>query len=141
VWFNPIIKWLLLSPLHNLVSKNMMLITYAGLKSGKVYMIPVNYIRNGDVLTTTSQKNRAWWRNLRGGAEVTLRVQGKDMKASVQVTEDDESVAKVLFVIFQDTPQLARYYNVGLTTQGQPIPEDVNKAAQKSVIITSTLSH
>lgn len=141
MWFNPFIRWLLLSPLHSLVSKNMMLITYAGRKSGKVYITPVNFSRNGDVLTTTSKKNRIWWRNLRGGAEVMLRVQGKDMKATTQVTEDDNSVARALLVIFHIDPQLARYYNVSFTSQGQPIHEDVNKAAQKTVIITSTLEH
>ena len=45
MWFNPMITWLLRSPLHGLVSKSIMLITYKGRKSSKEYTTPVNYLR------------------------------------------------------------------------------------------------
>ncbi len=141
MWFNSIIEWLLRSPLHGFVSKNMMLITFTGRKSGKVYTTPVNYIRNGDVLTTTSYKNRSWWRNLRGGAEVTLRIQGQDSKALAQVTEANEEVAAILLDVLRAAPQIARFYDVGLNADGQPNPENVREKAQKAVVITSRLQH
>jgi hypothetical protein len=74
MWFNPIMSWMLRSPLHSIVSKNMMLMTYTGRKSGKSYTTPMNYLEMNGGLYTNSYRDRAWWRNLRGGAEVTLRL-------------------------------------------------------------------
>jgi hypothetical protein len=67
MWYNSMMKWILRSPLHGLISKSTMLITYTGHKSGKLYTIPVNYVRDEDVLSVTSYRHRTWWRNLRGG--------------------------------------------------------------------------
>ena len=44
MWFNPIMRWLVSSPLHFLVSQSLMLMTYQGCKSGKSYTIPMNYL-------------------------------------------------------------------------------------------------
>jgi len=54
MWYNPIMKWILGSPLHRVVSKSTMLVTFTGRKSGKQYTIPVNYVREGDVFYVTS---------------------------------------------------------------------------------------
>lgn len=60
MWYNSIMKWILRSPLHGLINKSIMLITYTGRKSGKVYTIPVNYVRHGGLLSVTSYRHRTW---------------------------------------------------------------------------------
>jgi len=70
--YNPMMKALLRSPLHGMVSNGIMLITFHGRKSGKVHSTPVNYLREGNNITVFSRRDRVWWRNLRGGAEVTV---------------------------------------------------------------------
>jgi len=72
--YTSIVKPILRSPLHGLVSKNTMLITFSGRKSGKVYTTPVGYVRNDNDITVFSQRHSSWWRNLRGGASVTVRL-------------------------------------------------------------------
>jgi hypothetical protein len=60
----------------------------------------VNYVRDGDIITVISRRNRTWWRNLRGGAQVTVRVRGKDLKGVAEVVvEDKEAVAKALLAL------------------------------------------
>lgn len=98
MWFNPLMGCLLRSPFHGIVSKQMMLITYTGRKSGKTYTTPVNYVRAGDMFLTLSYQQRTWWRNLRGGAPVILRVQGQDYKALAEVCEPVEVVAENLLL-------------------------------------------
>ncbi|GAB4533133.1 MAG: nitroreductase/quinone reductase family protein [Anaerolineae bacterium] len=138
MWFNPIMEWLLKSPLHPLISSNTMLITYTGHKSGRLYTTPVNYLRDGDVFTTISYRQRVWWRNLRGGAPVTIRVQGKDLEAVADVVEDDETVAGHLAAYLQKAPRLARYFDVRINPHGQPDPDDVARAARERVIVHTT---
>ena len=67
--YNPIVILLLHSPLHSLMDKSTILITFTGRKSGKTYTIPVSYVRDGDTLMMISQREHSWWKNLRGGAQ------------------------------------------------------------------------
>ena len=74
---NVLVKFILRSPLHGLMSKNRMLLTYQGRKSGKVYTIPVSYFREGESIVCFTDSS--WWKNLRGGAPVRMRLSGRDV--------------------------------------------------------------
>jgi membrane protease YdiL (CAAX protease family) len=69
--YNPIVIWLLRSPMHSLMDKHTMLITVTGRKSGKFYTFPVSYIRDGETLQVISQRDRTWWKNLQGDADIS----------------------------------------------------------------------
>ncbi len=135
MWYNVMMKWILQSSLHGLLSNNTLLITVTGRKSGQPITTPVNYVRNGAVLSVTSYRHRTWWRNLRGGALATVRLQGKDIQASADVIEDDAGVANGLMAHLQKVPQYAKYFQVGLDSSGQPVAADVARAAQDRVVV------
>ena len=52
-------------PFTTPLSRNLMLISYTGRKSGKAYRQPVSYVRDGDVLLTPG--GGRWTLNLAGG--------------------------------------------------------------------------
>ena len=138
MWYNPIIALLLRSPLHGLLSSGIMLVTYTGRKSGKTISVPVNYVRDGDeeeLLWTTSLRKRSWWRNLRGGARVTLRLRGRKRWAIGTAIEDEIGVADALTRYLLQTPDFAKHFDVGLGDDRHPIHEDTLQAAQKRVMI------
>jgi deazaflavin-dependent oxidoreductase (nitroreductase family) len=135
MWYNGPVAWLLRSPLHGLASKNMMLLTYQGRKSGKTYSVPVNYVRDTDGFSVTSLRSRTWWRNLRGGAPVRVRWQGQELEVSARAIEDPEAVTAALAAYLKQVPGYARYFGVGLGTNGEPDAADVARAAQERVMI------
>ena len=143
MWFNPVMVWMLRSPLHGFISKNTMLMTYTGRKSGRVYTIPMNYVRvsdgDGEVFLTTSYRQRTWWRNLRGGSPVMIRVQGEDLSARAEVVEDDEGVITSLLMLFEAAPDMAHYFEIGIDANGKPRFEDVARAAEDRVIVCTRL--
>ena len=143
MWYNAIMAGLLRSPLHGLLSQSTMLMTYTGRKSGKVYSTPMNYVRTreagAEVILTTSYRQRTWWRNLRGGARVVVKVQGKDLKAQAEAIEDDPKVAEELGRFLQLVPSWAKYYQVKLDSDGKPNAADVAEAAKTRVIIRTRL--
>jgi len=143
MWYNAIMAGLLRSPLHGLPSQSTMLMTYPGRKSGKVYSTPMNYVRTreagAEVLLTTSYRQRTWWRNLCGGAQVVVKVQGKDLKAQAEAIEDDPKVAEALGRFLQLVPSWAKYYQVKLDSDGKPNAADVAEAAKTRVIIRTRL--
>ncbi len=104
---NPATITLLRSPLHGLFSKSTMVITVTGRKSGKTYAVPVNYIRDGNVLSVLSRPERTWWRNLRAqspgeGVPVKVLVEGKDLDGRAEVVSpDDPSIIPALQAYYQ----------------------------------------
>jgi deazaflavin-dependent oxidoreductase (nitroreductase family) len=140
MWYNPILTWLLRSPLHGLLSESTMLITVTGRKSGKEIILPVGYVDMGEELLTVSFRRRSWWRNLRGGAPVTVRLRGRNFQPYSMTIEDDEGVAKQLVAYFKKVPQYAKYLNVRLDEHGAPVTEDVLKSAKERVIILTRLT-
>lgn len=83
---NPAISALLRSPLHPLLSQVMISITFTGRKSGRRFTTPVAYSRQGKTLYVLA--NGPWWRNLRGGAPVTVWLQGIERCGRAFATDD-----------------------------------------------------
>jgi deazaflavin-dependent oxidoreductase (nitroreductase family) len=137
--FNPLMLWLLRSPLHPLVSGSLMAITYTGRKSGKTFTVPVNYLGSGGDLLTVSFAKRKWWRNLRGGAPVTLHLRGKDLPAHAESFDDFTVVSQGLAEIVRANPKYARFLKVKLDERGQPSMVDLDLAARERVFIRTKL--
>jgi len=135
VWFNPMMIWLLKSPLHGMISKGVMLVTVTGRKSGRSISTPTNYLRDGNTLWIVSWRERKWWRNLRGGANVRVLLAGKSVEGRGQVIEEEKAVAQSLFDYYRKVPKVAKYVQIGLDATGLPVSADCERAAQKMVVV------
>jgi len=127
-------KLVLRSSAHGMVSKTVLLITFTGRKSGKTYTTPVDYSQDGDQVTIFTHAN--WWKNLRNGAPVTLRLRGRELQGLAEpVAEDKQAVAAGLTAHLRKVPSDARYYGVTFDDHRSPRAEEVEKAAQTVVMI------
>ncbi len=135
MWFNPMMVWLLKSPLHGFISKGVMLVSVTGRKSGRMISTPTNYLRDGNTLWVISWRDRSWWKNLRGGAKVRVLLASKGVEGSGQVIEEEKAVAQSLFDYYRKVPQLAKYVQVHLDAANLPISADCERAAQKMVMV------
>ena len=135
MWFNPMMVWLLKSPLHGMISKGVMLVSVTGRKSGKMISTPTNYLRDGTTLWVISWRDRKWWRNLRGGAKVRVLLAGKSVEGCGQVIEDEVMVAHSLFDYYRRVPQYAKYVKIGMDTAGLPISADCERVASSIVMV------
>ena len=132
---NSFISWVLRSRAHGLLSGGMMLITVTGRKTGRQITTPVQYLPEGDVLWVISSRDRTWWRNLRGGAQVTLRLRGKDVRGRAEVLEEAQAVEKGFQVYFHLAPKSAKFCNVKLDAAGNPQADDIAALSQKRLLI------
>lgn len=139
MWYNVIIAGLLRSPLHGLLSKWMMLISVTGRNSGRLYTLPINYVRHGTVFYSVSFRQRTWWRNLVGGAPVTLLVQGQMLRGIGVATTNPQEIATHMLTLFQHAPQYARHFQVALGPDGTPNPDDLAHMAQEVVAIKTII--
>jgi deazaflavin-dependent oxidoreductase (nitroreductase family) len=131
---NKTMKFVLRSPVHGMVSKFTTLITFTGRKSGKTYTTPVSYSQFDDQVYVFTHAN--WWKNLCGGAPVTLCLQGQEHQGWAEpVAEDKNTIATRLAAHLRKVPSDAKYYNVTFDEGGNPKAEEVEKAVQTVVMI------
>ena len=128
LWLNSVMKFVLRSPLHGIVSDKIMLLTFTGRKSSKSYTIPVSYTQKDNTLAIFT--NHVWWRNLVDNAPVTLCLRGHLRKATVYLNTDDvEQIAPVLIIHLRDKPTDAPIHNVTYDDTGEPVAAEVRRAA------------
>ena len=84
---NPLVCWLLRSPLHILASGGLVLLTIRGTRSGREYTIPVGYQQDGDdlVVMVSHAHTKQWWRNFREPGPVRVRLRGRSRAAQACV--------------------------------------------------------
>jgi hypothetical protein len=140
MWFNPIMIWLLRSPFHKMVSGSTLLLTITGRKSGRVIEVPVNYIRDGKTLWVVSDRQRVWWRNLTGGAALSVTLARKTKSARGEVILHDKEVMHALTEYFKRSPILAKYLKVKIDREGNPDLAGLGAAAHTRVVIKITLN-
>jgi deazaflavin-dependent oxidoreductase (nitroreductase family) len=131
---NRAMKLVLRSPLHGMVSKTILLITFTGRKSGKTYTTPVSYSQSGDQLTLFT--HAGWWKNLPAGTTVSLRLRGRDLQGLTEpVVGDQQAIAAGLDAHLRQVPFDAKYYGVTFAEDHTPNPEEIARAAQNAVMI------
>ena len=91
---NPLMAALLRSPLHGRLSHSMLLLTFHGRKSGKRYTLPLGYVQHNDRIFVLTHS--PWWKNLRGGAAVLMRLQGRNVGGTASIVEDSALMAQVM---------------------------------------------
>ena len=131
---NNAMKFVLRSPVHKMVSKFTLLITFTGRKSGKTYTTPVSYSQFGDQVYIFT--HASWWKNLCGGAPVTLTIRGQEFKGWAEpVAEDKDAIATWLSTHLREVPSDAKYYSVTLDEQGNPKADEVKQAVHTVTMI------
>jgi deazaflavin-dependent oxidoreductase (nitroreductase family) len=122
------------SPVHGMVSKTILLITFTGRKSGMTYTTPVSYSQYDDQVYIFT--HAVWWKNLRSGPPVTLRLRGREFQGRAEpVAEDKQAIAARLIAHLRKVPSDARFYGVTFDDHRNPRAEEVEKAAQTVVMI------
>ncbi len=132
---NSLNKTILRSPLHPIMSKTTLLITFTGQKSGKPYTIPVNFSQTENQLVITSEKQRNWWRNLKTEPAVKVLLRGIEYAGHAVVLKNPEEVAEKLAIYLKSIPQAAQYFKIRLDANDIPLQDDLMIAASSRVII------
>lgn len=79
---NPLVSFVLRTPLHVLLSRSLLLLTVTGHRTGRRYSIPVGYQREGDrlVVMVSEAQSKQWWRNYREPRPVDLLLRGRERR-------------------------------------------------------------
>ena len=131
---NDFMGWVLRSPFHGMLSNGMMLITMTGQKTGKRFTFPVGYYEEGGHLWVITSRDRAWWKNLRGGANVDLLLKRKSVTASAELELDEKAVEERMYEYLRHVPQAAKPMKVRMEN-GKPSPQDIANTAKDRLFV------
>ena len=136
---NNFMSWVLRSPFHSVFSNGMMLITVTGCKTGKTYTTPVGYYQDDGYLWILTSRDRTWWRNLQGGADVNLLLKHKPMKGFAETEMDGKAVETCMAEYVRHIPQSAK--PLGIRVEDKiPNAEDVARIAKDRLFVKIKLN-
>jgi deazaflavin-dependent oxidoreductase (nitroreductase family) len=141
-FFNPVVRTVLRSPFHGLLSGHILLLTYTGRRSGRQYTLPVGYLRDGDALLIVSQHSelKRWWRNLRGDVPVAVLLRGQRVNARADVIEDPAAVAVEVERLIErlGAREASRQLYMSLDVAPPPTREQLAQALPGVVVVRIT---
>ena len=137
---NPLVVFILRSPLHFLASKNLIFITFQGRKSKKTFNIPVSYHREGIDLIALTLKQNLWWKNLKSikRTQITLLGNKEDVSLTI-VDQDTKFIKEKMRELIIEKPIDAFFAKVKLDNNRLPLEEDLEEASQKHIVLKFTL--
>lgn len=143
IW-NPIVRLLLRSPLHGMMSKSLMLITYTGKKSGKEYTLPVTYLEDGKTIYVMPgmPDKKVWWHNIDSNTPVKLTLRGIVVPARatrLEPQKDLKFISQILRMFIMRNPPVAALFNVRRAEDGSLNNEDMDRASEKIIMIRMDL--
>jgi deazaflavin-dependent oxidoreductase (nitroreductase family) len=94
-------------PFPTPLSRRLMLLTFTGRRTGRVYHQPVSYVPDGDTLLTPA--GGRWKLNLREGQPVRVRLRGRKVVARPQFVRDVDQVDRLLRWMMTVNPRAASF--------------------------------
>jgi hypothetical protein len=117
---NKVVRWVLRSRLHGLLSSWLMLATYTGRKSGKTYTTPVSYVKSGDGVVFFN--SHSWWHNFESRSPVTLRIKGHDLHGIALAVPDPYESEPVVRAYLEEKG-VRSAWTIGLKLKAKTMPD------------------
>lgn len=136
---NPLVAWVLRSPLHPLLDRGLLLLRVTGHRTGRQYWIPVGYQRDGGKITVLVSKapRKQWWRNYRvpGPADVLLRGRTLHGRAHV-IPTDSTAFQDAIERTFHRLPGLSRQFGIRYDRRTGLTPAQRQAVAANAAVVS-----
>jgi hypothetical protein len=103
-------------PFATPLSRRLMLISFTGRKTGKLYRQPVSYVQQDDTLLTPGGGKWKW--NL-DGQLVRIHLRGRDVLARPELVKDIEEIDQLLGVMSAANPSVNAFVGIPKGTDGR----------------------
>jgi deazaflavin-dependent oxidoreductase (nitroreductase family) len=138
----PAIRWSLRRGSGGPLARNLLLLRFRGRKSGVWRTTPVGYAREGDVVVIVTSPAYQWWKNIRDGAEVDVRLDGRWQLGRGRIVPpgDPGYDATVALQVRQRGPGVLRRFGVAVGDDGRVAPGDRESAAARAHLVRVELA-
>ena len=143
LWFliNPVVAFLARSPLHFLISHQVLVIQFKGRKSGKQYLVPVSYHEHESSYTCVTLRSNIWWRNLKEVSHTKIWLKGTLKNAQIDLEfNNDQIVESTLRDLVTNNRVDAYFAKIKLNKDGSPDPDDLIQAGKIHTVLKFTIN-
>jgi hypothetical protein len=139
MWYNPLIILLMHSPLHRIASGAIVVLTYNGRKTGKRYRVPLSYVHDDDCLLILTFRSRTWWRGIDPDVPVSVRLEGCDYPALVEILEEPRDLLPAMVTYLRKMDYVAKSLDIGTDEKGNLDPDDLARASEDRLIVRARI--
>ncbi len=104
---NVFMRPLLRLPFPTPLTKRLMLVSFTGRKTGKVYQQPLSYVQKGDTLLNPG--GGKWKLNLREDQPVRIRLRGHNVFARPEFVKDPDEIERLIGVMSAENPTVGAF--------------------------------
>ena len=135
---NRVMRLLLNSPLHGLMSGSVMVIYFTGRKTGRRRATPVRYLREGDThVVCLTGRETGWWPNFLEPRDVELQLAGRRVAARAHARPDDiQGKSSALRETLERFPADAPYHGIVVKRGQQITPAQFEEAVARDVVVS-----
>src|SRR5437660_12085573 len=108
-FFNPLMRFVLASRAHRVMSGQLMLLSYVGRRTGLSYTTPVSYVREGSDLLVPG--GGGWWKNLTTGT-ARVRLQGDWRVVTAELIREPAVLSDVLGRMLKANPAITMFTGI-----------------------------
>ena len=138
LWFliNPFVAFLARSPLHFIISHQLLVIQFKGRRSGKPYRVPVSYHEHRSSYTCVTLRSNIWWRNLKDISHTQIWLKGKLTNVKIDLEfNNDQIVESTLRDLVTGNKVDAYFAKIKLNKDGSPDTDDLLQAAKLHTVL------
>ena len=143
LWFliNPVVAFLARSPLHFLISHQVLVIQFKGRKSGKQYLVPVSYHEHESSYTCVTLRSNIWWRNFKEVSHTKIWLKGTLKNAQIDLEfNNDQIVESTLRDLVTNNRVDAYFAKIKLNKDGSPDSDDLIQAGKIHTVLKFTIN-
>ena len=143
LWFliNPVVAFLARSPLHFLISHQVLVIQFKGRKYGKQYLVPVSYHEHESSYTCVTLRSNIWWRNLKEVSHTKIWLKGTLKNAQIDLEfNNDQIVESTLRDLVTNNRVDAYFAKIKLNKDGSPDSDDLIQAGKIHTVLKFTIN-
>ena len=133
---NPLVVLIARSPIHLLVSTQILVTQFNGRKSGNPYRVPVSFHKDENTYTCVTLRSNLWWKNLIALERTDIWLNGRLVNVQLELEyEDDEVVKSNLRHLVSGNAIDAFFAKVKLNKDGSPDEKSLDDAAKIHTVL------
>jgi hypothetical protein len=139
---NPLVAWVLRSPLHPLLDSVLLMLRVTGRRTGRQYWIPVGYQRDGETITVLVSKapRKQWWRNYRDPGPADVLLHGRTFHGRAHVLPAESTAFReAIERTFRRVPGLGRQFDIRYDRRTGLTPAQCRTVAANAVVVAIEL--
>ena len=138
-FINPFVRLILKSPIHFLISHQILLFRVVGRRSKRIFEIPASYAHINDSLVCVTLRENLWWKNFKDIETQEIYFKGKKINKNISINfTDNDFVRDKLKELIEHNPIDAFFAGVKLDKNKVPNSADLDKAADLHTVIILT---